>query len=151
MSVSLRSKEPRATRPSPCSAPCARRTSGTPMQHSSIPACLPPEAPGSGRSLTSGEQTRRGSGEQHGHAVAVALPILVLAASLAPSCGAGSSGGGTVRFRTAKVERGEVVEGVMASGTVQPLELVQVGTQVSGVIQRLEVDFNSKVHAGQTI
>jgi len=54
-------------------------------------------------------------------------------------------------FRTAKVERGEVVEGVAASGTVQPVVLVQVGTQVSGVIEKLFVDFNSKVTAGQTI
>ncbi len=54
-------------------------------------------------------------------------------------------------FRTAKVERGEVVEGVAASGTVQPTVLVQVGTQVSGVIEKLFVDFNAKVTAGQTI
>lgn len=67
-------------------------------------------------------------------------------------------GGGSARgaaskaqYRTAKVEKGEVVEGVAASGTVQPVVLVQVGTQVSGVIEKLFVDFNSKVKAGQTI
>lgn len=58
---------------------------------------------------------------------------------------------GAVRFRTAKAERGEIVEGVQASGAVQPVLLVQVGTQVSGVIEKLFVDFNSKVKAGQTI
>jgi pyruvate/2-oxoglutarate dehydrogenase complex dihydrolipoamide acyltransferase (E2) component len=41
--------------------------------------------------------------------------------------------------------------GVAASGTVQARRLVQVGTQVSGVIEKLFVDFNSKVTAGQTI
>jgi len=56
-----------------------------------------------------------------------------------------------VHYRTAAVDRGEVVEGVLASGTVQPVVLVQVGTQVSGVIEKLLVDFNSKVSAGQTI
>ena len=56
-----------------------------------------------------------------------------------------------LRYRTAKVERGEVVEGVAASGTVQPVELVQVGTQISGVIQELHADFNSKVTAGQVV
>jgi HlyD family secretion protein len=56
-----------------------------------------------------------------------------------------------VRFRSAKVERGEVIEGVQASGAVQPVLLVQVGTQVSGVIEKLFVDFNSKVKQGQTI
>jgi HlyD family secretion protein len=61
------------------------------------------------------------------------------------------AGSPNVRFRTATVDRGEVVEGVLASGTVQPVVLVQVGTQVSGVIEKLLVDFNSKVSAGQTI
>lgn len=62
-------------------------------------------------------------------------------------------GGGAsrVRFRTARVERGEVVEGVEASGTIQPEVLVQVGTQISGVIDKIFVDFNSKVTKGQTI
>jgi HlyD family secretion protein len=55
------------------------------------------------------------------------------------------------KFRTAKAERGEVIEGVQASGAVQPVLLVQVGTQVSGVIEKLFADFNSKVKAGQTI
>lgn len=55
------------------------------------------------------------------------------------------------RFRTTKIERGEVVEGVQASGTVQPILLVQVGTQVSGVIEKLFADFNSKVKEGQII
>ena len=56
-----------------------------------------------------------------------------------------------VTYRTATVERGEVVEGVAASGTVQPVVLVQVGTQISGVIEKLFADFNSRVTAGQTI
>ncbi len=56
-----------------------------------------------------------------------------------------------LKFRTAKVERGEVVEGVAASGTIQPILLVQVGTQVSGVVEKLFKDFNSPVRAGETI
>jgi HlyD family secretion protein len=85
--------------------------------------------------------------------------IIVLLVVVAAALGAwywfrgrGESGaGGAVRFRTAKVERGEIVEGVQASGAVQPVLLVQVGTQVSGVIDKIFVDFNSKVKAGQTI
>jgi multidrug efflux pump subunit AcrA (membrane-fusion protein) len=65
--------------------------------------------------------------------------------------GRGAHGAPKVQYRTGKVEKGEVVEGVAASGTVQPTVLVQVGTQVSGVILKLFVDFNSKVTAGQTI
>ncbi len=60
-------------------------------------------------------------------------------------------GAAKVQYRTGKVEKGEVVEGVAASGTVQPTVLVQVGTQVSGVIEKLNVDFNSKVTKGETI
>ena len=56
-----------------------------------------------------------------------------------------------VRYRTAVVDRGEVVEGVAATGTVEPVELVQVGTQISGVIQEMHADFNSHVKAGQVL
>src|SRR5262245_60998517 len=63
----------------------------------------------------------------------------------------GDSAASGVRYRTARVDRGEVVEGVAASGTVQPVELVQVGTQISGVIQSLYADFNSRVKANQEI
>jgi HlyD family secretion protein len=55
------------------------------------------------------------------------------------------------RYRTAAVERGEVVEGIQASGAVQPVVLVQVGTQVSGVIEKILVDFNSEVKANQPV
>jgi HlyD family secretion protein len=65
--------------------------------------------------------------------------------------GFGHGGQADVRFRTAKVDRGEVVEGVQASGAVQPLLLVQVGTQISGAIDKLFVDFNSKVTKGQIV
>jgi len=67
---------------------------------------------------------------------------------------AGRAAGGNapdLKFRTSKAERSEVIEGVQASGAVQPVLLVQVGTQVSGVIEKLFVDFNSKVKAGQTV
>jgi len=53
--------------------------------------------------------------------------------------------------RWGQVTRGLVVEGVAASGTIQPLLLVQVGTQVSGVVEKLFKDFNDPVKAGETI
>ncbi|MCB9889113.1 MAG: efflux RND transporter periplasmic adaptor subunit [Planctomycetes bacterium] len=65
--------------------------------------------------------------------------------------GGGDAAAAQVRFRTGKVDRGVVVEGVEASGTVQPIVLVQVGTQISGVVQELLVDFNSKVKANQVV
>jgi HlyD family secretion protein len=52
---------------------------------------------------------------------------------------------------TARVTRGSIVETVDATGTIQPVTTVQVGTQVSGTIKSLAADFNTKVRRGQVI
>jgi len=57
----------------------------------------------------------------------------------------------TVRYVTAKVTRGDVVRAVTATGTVNPVTTVQVGSYVSGPIVALYADFNSPVKAGQLI
>ncbi len=54
-------------------------------------------------------------------------------------------------FKTARVERGDIVSTVSATGNLAAVVTVQVGTQVSGTIQKLFVDFNSPVKRGQTI
>ncbi len=54
-------------------------------------------------------------------------------------------------FRTAKVERGTILSTVTATGNLNAVITVQVGTQVSGTIQKLFVDYNSVVKKGQTI
>ena len=56
-----------------------------------------------------------------------------------------------VTYRTAKLERGNLQATVSASGAVNPVKQVSVGTQVSGQIKELFVDFNSEVKAGQLI
>lgn len=56
-----------------------------------------------------------------------------------------------VAYRTAKIERGNLLATVSASGAVNPVTQVSVGTQVSGQIKELYVDFNSEVKAGQLI
>ncbi len=56
-----------------------------------------------------------------------------------------------VRYRTAAVERGPVVSLVTATGTINPVVSVQVGTQVSGMIKSLHADFNSVVKAGDVV
>jgi HlyD family secretion protein len=56
-----------------------------------------------------------------------------------------------VQYRTAKIERGSLQATVSASGAVNPVTQVSVGTQVSGQIRDLYVDFNSEVKAGQLI
>ena len=55
------------------------------------------------------------------------------------------------KFITGKVTRGDVVESVESTGTVQPLLQVQVGSQVSGRVGRVLVDFNSIVKEGQLL
>jgi HlyD family secretion protein len=52
---------------------------------------------------------------------------------------------------TAKVERGAIHDVVEATGTINAVVTVQVGSQVSGSIARLNVDFNSRVHKGDVI
>ena len=56
-----------------------------------------------------------------------------------------------VRYRSAAVERGSVVSLVTATGTINPVVSVQVGTQVSGMIKSLHADFNSVVKAGDIV
>lgn len=52
------------------------------------------------------------------------------------------------RYRTMKVTRGDVTLVVTSTGTVQPVQSVQIGSFVSGPIQRVCVDFNTRVKAG---
>jgi HlyD family secretion protein len=54
-------------------------------------------------------------------------------------------------FVTAPVTRGDVVEAVDATGTLQAVTTVQVGTQVSGTIKAIHADFNSNVRHGQVV
>src|SRR6185295_17333538 len=55
------------------------------------------------------------------------------------------------RYETVAVDQGRIVSKVTATGTVSALVTVQVGSQVSGRIQHLYVDFNSPVTKGQVI
>src|SRR6202045_3049687 len=52
---------------------------------------------------------------------------------------------------TAKVERGDIHDVVEATGTINSVITVQVGSQVSGSIAKLNADFNSRVHKGDIV
>ncbi|MBQ4392476.1 MAG: efflux RND transporter periplasmic adaptor subunit [Prevotella sp.] len=56
-----------------------------------------------------------------------------------------------VDFQTAKVERGNIQNSITATGTIEPVTSVTVGTQVSGIVSHLYVDYNSVVKKGQVI
>jgi HlyD family secretion protein len=77
------------------------------------------------------------------------IPILLLAGGLAWYFLANRTPAPV--WRTAVVDRGPIVAAVAATGTLNAVATVEVGTQVSGTVYRLHVDFNSPVQRGQAI
>lgn len=63
----------------------------------------------------------------------------------------GSAGKFKVTYTTATVSKGNISNSVTATGTVEPVTKVEVGTQVSGIIDKLYADYNSLVKKGQLI
>jgi HlyD family secretion protein len=56
-----------------------------------------------------------------------------------------------VTFETVKVEKGNITNTVTATGTIEAIKTVNVGTQVSGILQHVYVDFNDNVKQGQLL
>ncbi|MGB5473763.1 MAG: biotin/lipoyl-binding protein, partial [Gammaproteobacteria bacterium] len=79
------------------------------------------------------------------------LPLLLAAAGAVYLLLPGQQDESPPAWNTARVTRGDLVATVSATGTLNPLITVQVGSQVSGTIQSLEADFNTPVHAGDVI
>src|SRR3989440_11126335 len=81
------------------------------------------------------------------------LAVVTLAAVLVAGAGFWFWGGNAsaAEYMTAKVERGNLRNTVTATGTLQAVTTVQVGSQASGTISALYADFNSKVKKGQVI
>src|SRR3954467_7985538 len=77
----------------------------------------------------------------------VAAVLLIAVALLVRKCTSASG----VAYQTAPVTKGPITQAVTATGTLNPVQNVQVGSQVSGNIQKLFADFNSTVKAGQVI
>lgn len=63
----------------------------------------------------------------------------------------GLNRGAQIQHFTAKVEHGDIHDVVDATGTINAVITVQVGSQVSGTIAKLNVDFNSRVHKGDVV
>ncbi len=79
------------------------------------------------------------------------LSILVVVVSLGVGAWALLRGQGAVQYRTARVERGDIDSTISATGSPNAVVTVQVGSQVSGSIQALYADFNTKVRKGQLV
>ncbi|MCF0179980.1 MAG: efflux RND transporter periplasmic adaptor subunit [Bacteroidales bacterium] len=76
------------------------------------------------------------------------LLTLLVVTPLLSSCGGKNL---EISYGTEKVQKGEISTSVTATGTIEPVTKVEVGTQVSGIIDRIYVDFNSEVKKGQLI
>lgn len=76
--------------------------------------------------------------------------ILVIVAAVAAFLLFGNKGGET-KYKTEKITKGDIITSVTATGTVNAVTTVLVGTQVSGTIKKIYVDFNSPVKRGQLI
>lgn len=81
----------------------------------------------------------------------IALGVLIIAGIAGYAWQQNKKDDEAPRFRTASVERGPITATVSATGTLNPVTSVQVGTQVSGQIKELFVDFNSPVKKGQLV
>ena len=79
------------------------------------------------------------------------IGIVLLAAAFVGVWLFKSKGEAAPEFVTTKVVRTNVIHTVTATGTLNPVLNVQVGSQISGIIQRLYADFNSQVKSNQII
>lgn len=79
------------------------------------------------------------------------LVILLLIASSAVYYFYFMGASGTIVYNTSQIARGNLINKVSATGTMQAVTTVLVGSQASGTISAIYVDFNSEVHKGQVI
>ncbi len=77
--------------------------------------------------------------------VALVAGLAVIAAVV------GTRGGDKVQVQTTEVTSGPIVRRALVTGTLEPARMVEVGSQVSGTIAAIEVDFNATVKAGQIL
>lgn len=80
----------------------------------------------------------------------IAVGVVILAGIIYAFSG-GKEKTAVVDYETARVEKATIGNSVTATGTIEPVTKVEVGTQVSGIIDKIYVDYNSVVHKGQII
>ena len=73
--------------------------------------------------------------------------LIAFAGTMLVSC----SKDAKVTYTMATVEKHDLSTSITATGTIEPVTQVEVGTQVSGIIDKIYVDYNSEVHKGQVI
>ena len=82
---------------------------------------------------------------------AIVIALIACAAIVLATTRGGGKGEISLVYETAKVEPATISTSVTATGTIEPVNEVEVGTQVSGIISKIYVDYNSVVKKGQVI
>ena len=85
------------------------------------------------------------------HKLYLLLGMLVIIGAIAVIIIHFTGGPKEERYITATIDRADMQQSVSASGTLNPVKLVNVGTQISGVVQKLYVDYNDRVTEGQVL
>ncbi|MDP3280067.1 MAG: efflux RND transporter periplasmic adaptor subunit [Nitrosomonas sp.] len=87
--------------------------------------------------------------------VSIKRIVIVLLMILAPAAyywvSGGKKGSEESQYKTRSIERGDIIQSISANGTLTPVVLVNVGTQVSGTVAKLYADYNDHVEVGQIL
>ncbi len=83
--------------------------------------------------------------------IALALIALIAIAAVFVVPGFLDRGNEGISYKTEKVDRNNVTSYIEASGTINPLTTIEVGTQVTGTINKINVDYNSEVKKGDPL
>src|SRR3954465_218400 len=81
----------------------------------------------------------------------ITIVVLLIAVGAAGAFYYANRGEKEPTITTLKTSRGDIIDGVGATGTLQAVTTVTVGTQVSGIVQELHADFNDIVKKGQVV
>lgn len=81
----------------------------------------------------------------------IMVSIIFIALVIATILAYGKFSSGSLIYKTSRIERGDIISYISATGTLNPITSVKVGAQVSGVITDTYVDFNSSVNKGQVL
>lgn len=92
----------------------------------------------------------RGTGRRWGRWVIVAL-LIAVAAAAAWGYLSGREKSAMTRYKTEPVQQGDMTVIVTATGTLKPTNSVDVGSELSGTVKSVEVDYNSRVKVGQIL
>lgn len=81
----------------------------------------------------------------------ILFAIILISAAATYWYSGGAKESKTSQYKTRAIERGDIIQTISANGTLTPVVLVNVGTQVSGTVAKLHADYNDQVETGQVL